>query len=106
MYKEIYRVVQENPKDNFHYVLIELALLNSRKPNPDTWEDELNSVIHVLVNGEFGDYKDLPFGNDKTKLVAKINISGVTDRDTFDYIRNEHEFFFKVLRAISLPDYF
>ncbi|RDW89523.1 hypothetical protein BP6252_01555 [Coleophoma cylindrospora] len=104
MYDELHGVIQNHPRDDFHHVLTELALLNARKKNADTGEDESKSIIHVIVNGEYGDYLGLPFGEYPTQLAIKLSISDNPSR--FADIKNEHDLFFKVLRLLSPPDHY
>ncbi|RDW70116.1 hypothetical protein BP5796_08513 [Coleophoma crateriformis] len=104
MYDELHRIIQNHPRDDFHHVLTELALLNTRKKNADTEEDESKSIIHVIVNGEYVDYSNLPFGENPTQLAIKLSISDNPSR--FADIKNEHDLFFKVLRLLSPPDHY
>jgi hypothetical protein len=104
MYDEIHEVIQRNPGEDFHHVLTELALIKARKENVDTKEDESDSVIPVLVNGDYGDYSNLPFGDSWTKLSTKLDQSDLLNQ--FEVTRNEHKLFFTVLRGLNSPEHY
>jgi tetratricopeptide (TPR) repeat protein len=102
MYKEIHKVIRNESSDDFHHVLTELGLLKPREANGDTLEDESDSVIPVLVNGEYGDYSSLPFCNNPTTIVCKLKCNG---SNLLDRTRKEHKLFFDVLIRLSSPEY-
>lgn len=102
MYKEIHKVIRNESSNDFHHVLTELALLRARKANRETNEDESDSVIPVLVNGEYGDYSGLPFCDNPTTIVCKLKSDGI---NLLDRTRKEHKLLFDILIRLSSPEY-
>lgn len=102
MYNEIHQVILDESSDDFHHALTELALLKARKANRETHEDESDSVIPVLVNGEYGEYSDLPFCANPTMVVCKFKSDGL---NLLESTRKEHKLLFDILIRLSSPDY-
>jgi hypothetical protein len=102
MYEGIHKVIRNESSNDFHHVLTELGLLKSREANGETLEDESDSVIPVLVSGEYGDYSSLPFCNNPTTIVCKLKSNG---SNLLDHTRKEHKLFFDVLIRLSSPEY-
>jgi hypothetical protein len=102
IYNEIHEIIQRSSGDNFHHVLTELALLTTRKKNEDTEEDESRSIIPVILNGDLGQYKALPFLDNPTTIFMKFKTGG----NLLESKRYEHDLFFKLLESLhSYDDY-